>query len=191
MDAETIRLLITALVGLGGVSIGVLSAQKVATRTLEGQRRMAIDEAVRKWRLEDVRPLLDGIAQRQSLYQRLGTQRFGAKLLPHAQEEAERLIAELAATPDWNIYAGPLLNVAPDAMRAGLNLLQTTEDQAHALLVRELGQRPATTDDLPRLLQVGEQFSAARATIRDAAETYVTDPRQQYPIAIVTTRGRR
>ena len=58
VDPETLRLLITVaapiVAGLGGAAIVFFSAQRVALHTLEAQRQLATDEAVRRWRMEDV-----------------------------------------------------------------------------------------------------------------------------------------
>lgn len=63
MDQETLRLLITATAsvaaGLIGALIGFASAQRVATRTLQGQRQPALDKDLRDARRESMRVVLN------------------------------------------------------------------------------------------------------------------------------------
>ena len=97
MDPATLRLLITVaapiVAGLGGAAIVFFSAQRVALHTLEAQRQLATDEAVRRWRMEDVRRLLDAITREIDLYQRIAKKRR----MNAPQEEIKQLADELSS----------------------------------------------------------------------------------------------
>lgn len=175
MDPETVRLLITALVGFSGAFVGFFSAQRVAGRTLEAQRQLATDEAVRRWRTEDVRPMLDALTHEMDLYQRLAKQRARG-----AAQQVEQLIEELANITDWHIYSAALRNIASPGMSAALAQLDAAGQEIHALLVPD-HTLPLSEADLRRVFEIGGRMSIARAAIRDAAALYVTMPRPPQP----------
>jgi hypothetical protein len=145
------------------------------------------------------RPLLEAITRRYILYEQLGTQQVGAEplpegeaLLPQGLEEVERLRGELAATPNWNIYAAPLRYVASGKMQEALAKLQTAENDVFALLVVDprRGKR-VTRNDVARLQQIGERFSEAQAAIHDAAVEYIAQRDDvEHPSQAVRPLGR-
>jgi hypothetical protein len=72
MDQETWRLLITATAsvtaGIVGALIGFFSAQRVAARTIAGQRQLALDKDVRDARHEATRSILALVDSRSNRF---------------------------------------------------------------------------------------------------------------------------
>jgi len=172
-DPETARLFISLF---GAVVVGVLAyfgAQRGVTRTLEGQRWLATDEAIRRFRMEDVRPLLHAITREINLYVRIAKLRAAQR--PDAKEKIEHLIAELQSMDDWHVYAAALRTVVSEDMGSALNQLQAAADEIHALFVPNYAS-PLSDADLQRVMEAADRLSSARAALRDAAAVYVTMP---------------
>src|SRR5258708_785904 len=96
MDQETLRLLITATAsvtaGIVGALIGFASAQKVAARTIVGQRQLALDRDIRDARREATRAILALVDGRSN--------RFYDAAVAVAERrfsDLERIIADLRA----------------------------------------------------------------------------------------------
>ena len=71
MDPETTRVVFTGLFALGGAAIGGLIAYRNALVGIEGQRRIARDNAIRQHRLDQLRPLRDRANHRLAAYSQM------------------------------------------------------------------------------------------------------------------------
>lgn len=174
--ADWLTTLLPAMAGLAGVGLGVWltqrGAEKLSKQTLDGQRTLANDAAMREWRRQQVVPYLEAANQRAGLWLKMILDTSFYESIPEERRDEMEASGRLKHAdlerqfldPHYRALFQTVSGIPDDAFRGALRAFIGAEV--------ELGNE-FTADDIQKWYPT---IAGALAALNEAAERYVFSP---------------